>query len=51
MGMALTLYIRATSCWRSVSTLQKVIFFGFEYLVDSDSKVGAIILHGPHQSA
>jgi len=51
VGMARTPYCCATSPWLSTSTLQNVIFFGLEYLVERDSNVGAIILHGPHQSA
>lgn len=51
VGMARTEYICATACWLSTSTLQKVIFLGLEYLVERDSKVGAIVLQGPHQSA
>jgi hypothetical protein len=46
-----TPYCWAICCWESTSTLAKVMDFGLEYLVDSDSKVGAMALHGPHQSA
>lgn len=51
VGMARTLYFWATSRWLSTLTLQNVIFLGLEYLVERDSKAGAIVLHGPHQSA
>lgn len=51
VGMALTPYCEATSRWLSTLTLAKVMRFGLEYLVARDSKVGAIILQGPHQSA
>lgn len=48
---AVTPYFCAISCWLSTFTLVKVIRFGLEYLVERDSKVGEIALHGPHQSA
>lgn len=51
VGMAVTLWAEAMDCWLSTLTLQKVILPGLAYLVDSDSKVGAITLQGPHQSA
>ena len=51
VGMALTPYCCETSLWLSTSTLQNVILLGLAYLVARESKVGAIILHGPHQSA
>ncbi len=51
VGIAVTWWDEAMDCWLSTLTLQKVILPGLEYLVDSDSNVGAIILQGPHQSA
>jgi hypothetical protein len=51
VGMARTPYCFEMSPWLSTSTLQKAILLGLENLVESDSNVGAIILHGPHQSA
>src|SRR3569833_688121 len=51
VGMLLTLYCDAMSrCW-STSIFANVILLGLENLVDSDSKVGAIILQGPHHVA
>lgn len=51
VGMARTPWACAMDCWLSTLTLQKAILPGLEYLVESDSKMGAIILQGPHQSA
>jgi hypothetical protein len=51
VGMARTEYCCATSPCASTSTLAKAILLGLAYLVARDSKVGAIILQGPHQVA
>lgn len=51
VGMALTPWDWAIDWWLSTLTLQNVILPGLEYLVERDSKVGAIILQGAHQSA
>lgn len=46
-----TPYCWLICCWESTSTFAKETDFDFEYLVERDSKVGAMALHGPHQSA
>lgn len=51
VGMARTPYCEATSRSLSTSILAKAMRLGLVYLVARDSKVGAIILQGPHQSA
>lgn len=51
VGIARTPWLWAMDCWLSTLTLQKVILPGLEYFVASDSKVGAMTLQGPHQSA
>lgn len=51
VGMAVTWWADAIDCWLSTFTFAKVILPGLAYLVASESKVGAIILQGPHQSA
>lgn len=51
VGIARTPYCDAMSFWLSTLTLANVMRFGLENLVARDSKVGAIILQGPHQSA
>lgn len=48
---AVTPYFCEISCWLSTLILVKVTRFGFVCLTASDSYVGAIALHGPHQSA
>lgn len=51
VGMAETLWARAIPDWLSTLTLAKATFFGAECSLARASKVGAIALQGPHQSA
>jgi hypothetical protein len=51
VGIAATLFSVAMARWLSTSTLTNAMRPGFAYLVASDSNMGAIVLHGPHQSA
>jgi len=51
VGIAVTPYLREISCCESTLTLVKVTTLGFENLTERLSYVGAIALHGPHQSA